>query len=112
MPPHLTPGLSTEEASRLCRVECRAQCCRGAMILTLQAHEVSLLQRRASEFGVDLTVESRPEGMGWVRFADHSGSHCPMLDDATASCRIYEERPQRCRDFPERVVEGCIISGG
>ncbi len=92
--------------------ECRAQCCRGAMILTLQPHEIPLLQQQSTELGVELKVETRPSGVGWVRFTDHPGSHCPMLDDATSSCRIYDQRPQRCRDFPERVVEGCIISGG
>ena len=92
--------------------QCRAQCCRGAIILMLQPHEVSLLRQRARKFDVALNVEDRADGTGWVRFAEHPGSHCPMLDDTTSSCRIYEERPQRCRDFPERMVEGCIISGG
>lgn len=112
MPPHLAPGLNVEEASHLCMTQCLAQCCRGATILALQPHEVVLLKQRADEFSVTLMVEDRPGGVGWVRFTDHPGNHCPMLDDVTSSCRIYEERPQRCRDFPERVTEGCIISGG
>ena len=112
MPPHLAPGLSVEEASRLCRTQCLAQCCRGAMILVLRPEETELLRQRAREFGVTLDVEDKEDGTGWVRFAEHPGAHCPMLDDATSSCRIYEERPRRCRDFPERMVDGCVISGG
>ena len=112
MPPYLAQGLSPEEASHLCRTQCRAMCCRGAIILTLRLAEVPILQQRAIEFGVELHVEPRPEGVSWVRFAEHPGDHCPMLDDATSACRIYKERPQRCRDFPEKLVAGCVISGG
>ena len=112
MPPHFMPGLSTEEASRVCMTQCRAMCCRGAIILTLKPEEVPLLQQHATELGVDLNVEHRPGGVGWVRFAEHMGEHCPMLDSTTSACRIYADRPQRCRAFPETLVLGCLISGG
>ena len=74
--------------------------------------EAAPFQKRALDLGIALDIELRPGGAGWVRFADHPGERCPMLDDDTSACRIYEQRPQRCRDFPETQIPGCIISGG
>ena len=34
----------------------------------------------------------------------------PMLDPETWACRIYEHRPRRCREFPERLTPGCQLS--
>ena len=112
MPPRLVQGLSLEQASHLCMSRCGGMCCRGNLILVLGAGEINRFQRLAAELGIDTQVETRPGGEGWVRFARHPGEHCPMLENDTSACRIYEERPQRCRDFPETVVAGCIISGG
>ena len=33
-----------------------------------------------------------------------------MLDPDTWACRIYADRPGRCRDFPERLTPGCPLS--
>ena len=41
---------------------------------------------------------SRPfccaDGGGNLLFLDHPGECCPMLDQATFACRIYEQRPR------------------
>ena len=112
MPPHLVAGLSTEAASHLCMDQCRGLCCRGALILQLTPDEVAPFQAHALHLGAAVDIELRPGGAGWVRFADHPGERCPMLDNDTTACRIYEDRPRRCRSFPETLVPGCIISGG
>ena len=108
---YLAPGLTPEQASVICMEQCRAMCCRGPLILTLDSGEVEEFSRRAADLGVDpkLTVN---DGGGWVRFSDHPGECCPMLDRETWACRIYDHRPRRCREFPERLTPGCAISGG
>ena len=111
MPAHLVPALSDEAASHICMHQCRAGCCRGPLILRLNCQEVLAFKEHATILGVALQVTQAPDGGGWVRFADHAGEHCPMLDPMTSACRIYQDRPQRCRDFPERPIPGCAISG-
>ena len=112
MAPHLIPGLTAETASHICMEQCRAMCCRGPLVLRLTKDEVVDFKAHASRLQVESLVGEAPDGGGWVRFADHPGERCPMLDDATSACRIYEDRPQRCRDFPEKLTPGCAISGG
>ena len=111
MPFHLAAGLTLEAASRICRLECRAQCCRGPLHLRLTAPEVSAFRAHAAALGVELKLMEAADGSGSVVFLEHDGERCPMLDDATSACRIYEDRPQRCRDFPDKPRPGCAISG-
>ncbi len=112
MPPHIVPGLTAEAASRICIDRCKAMCCRGPLILRLAAGEVQAFRERAAALGVDASITTTPDGGGWVRFSEHQGERCPMLDSAASTCRIYEDRPQRCRDFPVDLTPGCAISGG
>jgi len=107
---YLLPGLTEEAASGICRLECRAQCCRGPQFLALSPAETNDFMRRAAELGVIVQAHQAPDGRGRVRFLEHSGEHCPMLDDATSTCRIYADRPSRCREFPEKPRPGCAIS--
>jgi Fe-S-cluster containining protein len=111
MPFHLAAGLTLEAASRVCMHECRAGCCRGPLVLRLTAAEAQLFRTRALELGVELKLREAGEGSGQVAFLEHPGDHCPMLDDATSACRIYQERPARCRDFPDAPRPDCPISG-
>ena len=112
MPSFLIPGLTAERASRICMAECRAGCCRGSLLLELTAAEVDDFKRRAVALGLAVSIVQRPEGGGWLRFADYPGERCPMLHPDTFACRIYADRPGRCRHFPERKTPGCAISGG
>ena len=105
------PGLTAEAAAHICMVRCKAMCCREPFILRLAADEVPDFEAQAAALGVALRIELVPGG-GWVRFSDHDGGRCPMLDPVTSACRIYSGRPQRCREFPERPTPGCAISGG
>jgi len=109
---YLAPGLTPEAASRICRHECRAQCCRGPLLLSLTAPEVLSFRAHAAELGVELTLREADDGSGAVAFLEHAGECCPMLDDATSVCRIYADRPHRCREFPDKPRPGCAISGG
>ena len=112
MPPHLMDGLSPVAASQICMNECRAGCCRGYLTLAMTRDEVTSFRGHADRLGVEAKITTTSDGGGWLRFPDHPGAHCPMLDDATSACRIYEDRPQRCRDFPSDQLPGCAISGG
>ena len=112
MPSYLMPGLSQTAASHICMNQCRAMCCRGPLLLELTAAELPRFTDQAAALGVQLRVNRGNDGNGWLKFADHPGERCPMLDPATYQCRIYQQRPQRCRDFPEKLTPGCPISGG
>ena len=112
MSPHLIAGLTAEAASHICMNQCKAMCCRGPLVLSLTEDEVSAFTEHADSLGVELVITRSSNGDGWVRFSDHLGEHCPMLDNATSGCRIYPDRPLRCRDFPEKLTPGCAISGG
>ena len=112
MSPHLIAGLSAEAASHICMNQCKAMCCRGSLVLPLTSSEVQAFNEHAAALGVDLRMTPTPDGGGWVRFSEHEGEHCPMLESSTSTCRIYEDRPQRCRDFPVDLTPGCAISGG
>lgn len=67
-------------------------------------------RRHAEAFGVQATIVLERDGAGAVRFLEHEGEHCPMLDGRTSACRIYEQRPARCRAFPEGPRPGCELS--
>ena len=112
MSPHLVDNLSAEATSHICINQCRAMCCRGSLVLQLSSGEVAAFRQQATILGVAALISSTPDEGGWVRFTEHQGEHCPMLDDSTSTCRIYEDRPQRCRDFPQVLIPGCTISGG
>lgn len=112
MSPFILPGLTPEDATKICMDQCEAMCCRGQLILELTAVEVSTFREEAKILGVEAQITQTPSGGGWVRFSDHDGERCPMLDGTTFACRAYDKRPQRCRDFPERLTPGCAISGG
>jgi Fe-S-cluster containining protein len=109
---HLAAHLTPEAASLVCRHECRAQCCRGPLSLLLTADEVRAFRAHAAALGVELRLAEAPDGTGTIRFLDHPGEDCPMLDGAASICRIYSERPGRCRAFPEKPRPDCPVSGG
>ena len=112
MPSFRIPGLTAEQASRICMTQCQAGCCRGPLLLELTAAEVADFQQRAAASGIPVSIARRPDGSGWLRFADHPGERCPMLSPDTFACRIYPHRPGRCRRFPQSKTPGCAISGG
>jgi Fe-S-cluster containining protein len=109
---YLRPGLTTQEAGDICMQECRAQCCRGPLLLELTGPEAAVLEGLARGLGINAGINPASQGGGWIRFADHEGERCPFLDCDTFACRIYAHRPGRCRAFPERPTPGCAISGG
>jgi Fe-S-cluster containining protein len=108
----LAPGLSPREASHICMNLCQAMCCRGPLVLELAANEVENLITQSRRLQVHIQVNVGADGKGWLKFADHPGEMCPMLDAKTFACRIYDSRPRRCREFPTRRTPGCAISGG
>lgn len=103
------PGLTVIEAQRLCRDVCGALCCQGPQVLVLTAGEAIEMRAHASRLGATMVLHARDDGGASLRFPDHAGDRCPMLDAADA-CRIYESRPARCRAFPEGPRPGCVIS--
>ena len=112
MPFFLRPGLSLDQASHICMNVCHAMCCQGPLLLELTAEEVTGFAEGAKSLGIRAVIGEGNDGGGWVKFSDHEGEKCPMLDPDTLACRIYEKRPRRCREFPEKLTPGCPISGG
>ena len=104
-------NLTPKEASRICMDQCRAMCCRGPLILRLEPDEVAVFHREAVHLGTTADISPAADGGGDLLFLNHPGECCPMLDQATFACRIYEQRPRVCREFPRRPEPGCAISG-
>ena len=104
-------NLTPEEASSICMDQCRAMCCRGPLILRLEPDEVAVFHREAVHLGTTVDISPAADGGGNLLFQDHPGECCPMLDQATLACRIYEQRPRVCREFPRRPEPGCAIFG-
>ena len=104
-------NFTPEEASRICMDQCRAMCCRWPLILRLEPEEVAVFHRAAVHLGTTADIAPAADGGGNLLFQDHPGECCPMLDQATFACRIYEQRPRVCREFPRRPEPGCAISG-
>ena len=106
---YLKPGLTVEAASSICIERCGAQCCQGPLILCLSEEEKLVFYNTADRTYIHLAMT--PSGESWlVKFQDHQGSRCPMLDSETKKCLIYEDRPKQCRAFPSGPIEGCEIS--
>ena len=99
-------NLTPEEASSICMDQCRAMCCRGPLILRLEPDEVAVFHREAVHLGTTADISPAADGGGNLLFLDHPGECCPMLDQATFACRIYEQRPRVCREFPRRAGAG------
>ena len=104
-------GLSLTGKNRICIEQCKASCCRDPYILVLEADEVKSFQSVAVDMGLDLKIQAMVDGSAWVKFSDHLNQSCPMLDSGTSICRIYNNRPSRCRLFPGKPIPGCAISG-
>ena len=108
-------NLRLEEASRICMDQCRAMCCRGPLILRLEPDEVAVFHREAVHLGTTADISPAADGGGNLLFLDHPGECCPMLDQATFACRIYEQRPRVCGSFlagRSRVAPFPVDSGG
>ncbi len=106
---YLKPGLTVEAASSICIERCGAQCCQGPLILCLSEEEKLTFHHTGDSMCIPLVMT--PLGESWlVKFQDHQGSRCPMLDLETKKCLIYEDRPRQCQAFPSAPIEGCEIS--
>ncbi len=108
---YLKPGLTVEAASSICIERCGAQCCQGPLILKLSGEEKLIFQHKADHTRIPLKMTLLDKS--WlVKFQDHQGARCPMLDSESKKCLIYEDRPRQCRTFPSHPIEGCEISSG
>ena len=105
--------------TELCSQTCGARCCRGPAVVELSPAELTRLRRLALHRGltpwhgraVDETIKGNASGYGGHMVLS-AGEHCLFLDDETNLCTIYEERPERCRQFPlQEKQRGCLLSG-
>ena len=107
---YLKPGLTLREANTICMDQCRGQCCRGPLILDLDKNEVAEFKDMAASLGIETHISVSHYGAAWLKFSEHIGEHCPMLNPDTSQCLIYNNRPARCRAFPDKPTPGCPIS--
>ena len=106
---YLKHGLTIEDASNICIERCGAQCCQGPLVLCLSEEERLVFKNTSDNMGTSLKIT--PFGESWiVKFEDHQGDCCPMLDIKTMKCLNYEHRPRQCKEFPSRPIKGCEIS--
>ena len=82
----------------LCADECGAKCCKNRLVLLTPGEAV-----RLSSLGSALITQ----GMDghWAMLAKPA---CVFLTPEDR-CRIYAERPEACRAFPQRPSAGCLV---
>ena len=107
---YLKPGLALRQANAICMDQCRGQCCRGPLILDLDKNEVAEFKEMAASLGIETHISVSHYGAAWVKFSEHIGEHCPMLNPDTSQCLIYNNRPARRPAFPEKPPPGRPIS--
>ena len=106
---YIKDGLTPEAASSICIDRSRAQCCRGPLLLSLSEEEKLTFDRKAND--MNRPLRTIPFARSWiVKFEDHQGDCCPMLDMESMKCLIYDDRPIQCKEFPSRPIKGCEIS--
>lgn len=93
----------------ICADECGAQCCRAPGHFKLTRTELVPLRQAANRLHVRFTVVATAAPDTVV--ADHAlnGGTCAFLDRKTNLCRVYEDRPDACRRFPERYEPRCAL---
>ncbi len=103
-------GQSPEQLSAVCSTVCHAGCCRGPVAVLLRQEEVARLQGLAASRNLSLTIHEDSAGGHFVH-NEHAGEQCPFLTDE-ATCSIYDERPNACRNYPHAPnLRGCYLSG-
>ena len=105
------PRLEVVTDKALCSTVCRAACCSWGFV-ELTEEEAERMHRLADKLGVE-----QPTIMDYVR--DEKGVKTPAwVMHATPCtflgkdklCRIYKDRPEHCRDFPNTWREWCYLS--
>jgi Fe-S-cluster containining protein len=94
-----------EASIEICANQCGARCCRAPGHFVCDEDELIELREHADRLGVRFRIiqTGRPDRY----IADHgnNGGACAFLDRDTNLCRIYETRPQACRDYPFTAKE-------
>ena len=99
-----------DDDNKICINKCKAMCCRGPLVLQLTVVEHKFLKNIGKQLQLPVVSSATIDGDYILKFLDHPGFHCAMLDSETSMCRIYEDRPKVCREFPLKVTPGCLIS--
>ncbi|MCB2147905.1 MAG: YkgJ family cysteine cluster protein [Deltaproteobacteria bacterium] len=92
------------EPGEICR-RC-ADCCKKFPFVELTENEIERLERVT---GLPFEVFTNPKGKTieeyFLKFRENG--YCFFLDenDDTYSCRVYESRPEICRNFPSTPVQ-------
>ena len=107
-----TASIPVRAASvEICAAECGGQCCRAPGRFTLQHHELVRLNEANKTVGAEFRhIYQDPTDPNWymVDFAENGGA-CPFLDRETNLCRVYEDRPQACREYPLKREACCRL---
>ena len=89
--PSVTSNLLSNKSDAISCSNCKACCCRLEVMLI---DDNSIPER--------FIAENDWGGQVMLRLKD---GWCAALDRRTMQCRIYEDRPQICRDFEEASYE-------
>lgn len=96
-----------EPTTKICSEICGAQCCRAPGWFALTPEELERIDLLAQELDIEVLIYPRDDG---AFVLDHltNGGTCPFLDEDKL-CRIYEHRPQACREFPVKPSPRCLV---
>lgn len=78
----------------------------------MRRHELDRLVRLARLLGIDALWTRQIDDEWFAVNFDENDAACPFLEAGTNLCRIYDERPDACRGFPERPMPRCLAWPG
>lgn len=92
-----------EPSVEVCGVQCGGKCCRMIGYLKVTNEERRRMARLDWRIGAKfIKMVERP---GWYAM----NLPCPLQDKQTNLCTAHDARPQCCRNFPSKPVDGCLV---
>jgi Fe-S-cluster containining protein len=92
---------------------CFANCCRMPVEVRLpdlvrlglasEDEAQGSIRKLAKRLVKEGVIKSYREGTEFFMLTQKSNHDCYFLDSVTRLCRVYDQRPDTCRDFPARV---------
>lgn len=73
-------------------------CCTMPIAVVMTAAEWALLAPIASERGLTIPIDVRPDD-GHGEMVAMQAAPCPFYDAAAKACTVYDQRPTNCRRF-------------
>lgn len=87
----------------LCVEQCGGKCCSMDLRVNMTKEEAMRLAKHAG----GTLIASYDKTKSHHEYSMNIKGGCQFLKDG--ACSVHEDRPDACRNFPHRPVEGCAV---